>query len=132
VHRSQVRSLRHVIVGGRNYGQGSSREHAAIAPRYLALRLVIAKSYARIHWQNLTNFGVLPLEFAEESGYDRIAQGDELTVDDLPDAVREGSGITIRNLTTGAVITVRHRLSARHVAMVLAGGQIPLLKHTRP
>src|SRR6266511_4006526 len=62
----------HAIVGGRNYGQGSSREHAAIVPRYLGLRLVLALSYARIHWQNLANFGVLPLEFADEADYDQV------------------------------------------------------------
>src|SRR5699024_8009437 len=65
----------HVIVGGANYGQGSSREHAAIAPRYLGLRVVIAKSYARIHWQNLVNFGILPLEFEDADDHERLQQG---------------------------------------------------------
>ena len=83
----------HVVVGGRNYGQGSSREHAAITPRYLGLRVVLARSFARIHWQNLVNFGILPLEFAEESGYDAVAQGDELRIEGLREAVRAGGDI---------------------------------------
>jgi aconitate hydratase len=123
------RAGQHVIIGGTNYGQGSSREHAAIAPRHLGLRLVVAKSYARIHWQNLANFGVLPLEFTDEADYDRVEAGDELAVERLRSALRDGREITIRNLTRGATFVTRHRLSARQVNMVLAGGQIPLLRH---
>jgi len=122
------RAGQHVIIGGTNYGQGSSREHAAIAPRHLGLRLVVAKSYARIHWQNLANFGVLPLEFTDEADYDRVEAGDELAVERLRSALRDGREITIRNLTRGATFVTRHRLSARQVNMVLAGGQIPLLR----
>jgi aconitate hydratase len=114
----------HVVVGGHNYGQGSSREHAAIAPRYLGLRLVIAKSYARIHWQNLANFGVLPLEFTDEDDYERIGTGDRLAVEALPDALRQGGDIEISNLSRGDTIRARHRLSDRQVAMVVAGGRI--------
>src|SRR6202000_166565 len=82
----------HAIVGGDNYGQGSSREHAALTPRYLGLRVVIAKSYARIHWQNLANFGVLALEFDDPSDYDHIQQGDALHFEGLhaPLAPRAG------------------------------------------
>ncbi|MEH1130644.1 aconitate hydratase [Micromonospora sp. CPCC 206061] len=123
-------SAQHVIIGGANYGQGSSREHAAIVPRYLGLRMVLAKSYARIHWQNLANFGVLPLQFADEADYDRVAIGDELAVDDLHDALRDGTGITIRNRTRKVSYLARHRLSPRQVAMVLAGGRIPQLRQT--
>ncbi len=118
----------HVIVAGENYGQGSSREHAVIAPRYLGLRLVIAKSYARIHWQNLANFGVLAVEFADPADYDRIDSGDELSVDGLTDALGSGPEFTVHNQAKGQDVTVRHRLSARQVAMVLAGGQIPLIR----
>lgn len=117
----------HVVVGGRNYGQGSSREHAAITPRYLGLRVVLARSFARIHWQNLVNFGILPLEFAEESGYDAVAQGDELRIEGLREAVRAGGDITVRNITRGVDITARHSLSARQVEVVIAGGVIPEL-----
>ena len=118
----------HAIIAGENYGQGSSREHAVIAPRYLGLRLVIAKSYARIHWQNLANFGVLAVEFADPADYDRIEAGDELSVDGLTDALGAGDELTVRDQTKNTDVTVRHRLSPRQVAMVLAGGQIALVR----
>lgn len=118
----------HVIIGGANYGQGSSREHAVIAPRYLGLRAVIAKSYARIHWQNLANFGVLPLEFTDPQDYDRVSAGDRLLMPELRVETEDGNDIVVHNETTGAQLLVRHRLSPRQVAMVLAGGQIPQLK----
>jgi aconitate hydratase len=118
----------HAIVAGDNYGQGSSREHAVIAPRYLGLRLVVAKSYARIHWQNLANFGVLAVEFTDPADYDRIGQGDELSVDGLPDALGAGRELTVHNAAKKQDYLVRHRLSPRQVAMVLAGGQIPLIR----
>ena len=122
----------HAIVAGENYGQGSSREHAVIAPRYLGLRLVIAKSYARIHWQNLANFGVLATEFADPADYDRIEAGDELSVDGLTDALGAGDELTVRDQTKNTDVTVRHRLSPRQVAMVLAGGQIALVRSRQP
>jgi aconitate hydratase len=121
----------HVIVGGQNYGQGSSREHAALAPRYLGLTAVIARSFARIHWQNLANFGVLALEFTDPDDYDRIDVEDALVIEDLPAAVRSGEAITVRNQDKGADFQVRHRLSERQADMVLAGGWIPLLKTRR-
>ncbi|HWG27220.1 MAG TPA: aconitate hydratase, partial [Actinospica sp.] len=119
----------HAVVGGTNYGQGSSREHAAIAPRHLGLRLVLAKSYARIHHQNLANFGILPLEFADPTAYERIAPGDELTLTHLHDQLRDGhdAGIEIRNTTRDETHRARHHLTERQIAAVLAGGQIPLL-----
>jgi predicted aconitate hydratase len=118
----------HAIVAGDNYGQGSSREHAVIAPRYLGLRLVIAKSYARIHWQNLANFGVLAVEFTDPADYDRIAEGDELSVEGVPEALRAGEKLTVHNPAKKQDYPVRHRLSPRQVAMVVAGGQIPLVR----
>jgi len=117
----------HAIVGGANYGQGSSREHAALVPRYLGLRLVIAKSYARIHWQNLVNFGVLPLEFTDPADYEDIHQGDQLVIENAPGVLAGGAQITIRNGSTGQAYQVRHRLSPRQIKIVLAGGLIPLL-----
>ena len=117
----------HIIVGGENYGQGSSREHAAIAPRYLGVRMVIAKSFARIHWQNLANFGVLAVEFDDPADYEKVEQADVLRVDDLRRTLENGDTFTIDNVTKGAPITVRHRLSERQVADVLAGGLIPRL-----
>jgi aconitate hydratase len=118
----------HCVVGGANYGQGSSREHAAIAPRYLRLRVVVATSFARIHWQNLANFGIVALEFADASSYDGIEQGDVLVFDQLPDALRAGGEVDVANTTKGTRIGLRHRLSDRQVAMVIAGGQIPRLR----
>nr|WP_149361531.1 aconitate hydratase [Lolliginicoccus suaedae] len=117
----------HIIIGGENYGQGSSREHAAIAPRYLGLRLVIAKSFARIHWQNLANFGVVPLEFGDPADYDLIDDGDVLDIDGLREALATRPSFTMRNTTKGTEIEVRHRMSQRQVDTVLAGGIIPQL-----
>jgi aconitate hydratase len=125
------RAGQHAIVGGANYGQGSSREHAAIVPRYLGLRLVIAKSYARIHWQNLVNFGVLPLEFTDPGDYQKVHPGDRLTAADLRDTLGRDAEITVRNDSTGDCYRTRHRLSPRQVEIVLAGGQIPLLSRSR-
>ncbi|WP_396936992.1 aconitate hydratase [Mycolicibacterium sp.] len=117
----------HIIVGGENYGQGSSREHAAIAPRYLGLQVVIAKSFARIHWQNLANFGVLALEFDDSADYDGVAQDDVLVFTNLRQALADGDPITVANTTQGTTFTVRHRLSERQIQHVLAGGLIPWL-----
>ncbi len=112
----------HAIVGGDNYGQGSSREHAAICPRYLGLRVVIAKSFARIHWQNLANFGILALEFTDGADYDALEQGATLSFSGLHDALQGGSEITAS--VNGTEYTFRHQLSDRQVSMVLAGGLI--------
>ncbi len=116
----------HVVVSGDNYGQGSSREHAAITPRYLGLRAVVARSYARIHWQNLSNFGVLALEFDDPSDYDGIEQGDTLVLEGLHEALREGREVSAQ--AGDRTIRLRHRLSRRQVDMVLAGGVIPVLR----
>ncbi len=118
----------HAVVGGGNYGQGSSREHAAIAPRYLGLRVVIAKNFARIHWQNLVNFGILPLEFMKEFDYDSIALGDVLAMRGLRSALQRGGEIEVENTTKGEKYGLRHRLSRRQVEMVLAGGLIPVFR----
>jgi len=120
----------HIIVGGSNYGQGSSREHAVIAPRFLGLQAVIAVSYARIHWQNLANFGVLALEFADAADYGRAQQGDVLELDGLRDAVAHGNELTVRNETRDENYPMIHRLSDRQVTMVLAGGLIPWLRES--
>jgi aconitate hydratase len=93
---------------------------------------VIAKSYARIHWQNLANFGVLAAEFADPADYDRIEAGDELPVDGLADALGSGAEFTVHDQARNTDVTVRHRLSPRQVAMVLAGGQIALVRSRQP
>ncbi|MEU8398332.1 aconitate hydratase [Nonomuraea sp. NPDC048892] len=122
----------HIVVGGVNYGQGSSREHAVIAPRYLGLRVVLAVSFARIHWQNLANFGVLALEFADPEDYHRVEQGDVLVLDGLRHAIGSGgTEITVRNTTRDQLYSTRHRLSDRQIAMLLAGGLIPWLRQRK-
>ncbi|MGH8960365.1 MAG: aconitate hydratase [Jatrophihabitantaceae bacterium] len=118
----------HIVVAGANYGQGSSREHAAIAPRYLGLRVVIAKSFARIHWSNLANFGIVPLEFEDPDDYQSIEQGDVLRLAGLREALTAGDVLTAENTGKGRQIRLRHRLSPRQIDAVLAGGQIPLLR----
>jgi aconitate hydratase len=118
----------HVIVGGSNYGQGSSREHAALAPRYLGLRMVLAVSYARIHWQNLVNFGILPLELVDEDDHDAIDVGDVLSVTGVRTALEKGDDLTVRNLTQETEYAVRHRLSQRQVEVLLAGGVVPWVR----
>ncbi|UMB67652.1 aconitate hydratase [Mycobacterium paraterrae] len=117
----------HIIVGGDNYGQGSSREHAAIAPRHLGLSVVIAKSFARIHWQNLANFGVLALEFENPDDYDDIEQDDTLRIKGIRDTLAETDTLQVDNVAKDTSFTVRHRLSPRQVKDVLAGGLIPRL-----
>jgi aconitate hydratase len=117
----------HVVVAGHNYGQGSSREHAAITPRYLGLHAVLAKSFARIHWQNLANFGILALEFNTEDDYDRIDACHTLLIDGVRAALTSGGDLTVTNTSADEQYLVRHQLSPRQVQMVLAGGQIPLL-----
>lgn len=119
----------HAVVAGGNYGQGSSREHAAIAPRYLGLRVVIAKNFARIHWQNLVNFGILPLEFTDDSDYESIEQGDVLAFGGLRSVLQDGGDeITVENATKSEKYALRHRLSKRQAEMVLAGGLIPVFR----
>lgn len=118
----------HVVIAGENYGQGSSREHAAIAPRYLGLRAVIAKSFARIHWQNLANFGILALEFDDPKDYQETSQGDEVVLDGLREALPAGK--TLEATIGGRTVTLRHHLSERQVEMVLTGGRIPLTAQT--
>ena len=114
----------HAVVGGRNYGQGSSREHAALAPRYLGLRVVIAKQISRIHWENLVNFGVLPLTFADESDYEEIEQGDTLALSGVPEALRNGRELRLENRTKDSELTLRHGLSKRQIDVMLKGGLI--------
>lgn len=118
----------HVIVAGDNYAQGSSREHAAIAPRYLGQVAVLAKSYARIGWQNLVNFGVMPLEFANPEDYDSIEAGDELTVEGLRAAVEQGKPVTVKNVTKSQTYEMTERLSDRQKQVMLSGGLINYFK----
>jgi aconitate hydratase len=116
------------VVGGLNYGQGSSREHAALGPRYLGLKTVIAKSFARIHWQNLCNFGILPLTFVNSDDWDRIEQDDVLAIDDIRTVIQRGKPAIIFNKTRDESYKAEHAMSERQVKMVLAGSLINLVK----
>ena len=120
---------RSIIVGGANYGQGLSREHAALAPLYLGVKAVLVKSFARIHRANLINAGILPLTFVNEADYDKIAQGDQLVLADVRKAVEAGkTELTVINKTSGAEIPVLCELTGRTKDIMLAGG---LLDYTR-
>ncbi len=114
------------IVGGSNYGQGSSREHAALAPMYLGVKAVLVKSFARIHRANLINFGILPLLFQNESDYEAIGQGDELVIDSLAEQLRGGT-VIVQNKSRGTRISAQHGMTSREVEVYLAGG---LLNYT--
>jgi len=112
------------IVGGVNYGQGSSREHAALAPMFLGVKGVIAKSFARIHHGNLVNFGLLPMVFADESDYDRIEPGDALTVDETVAGVTKQS-LIVSNVTKDFEFNVKVNLTDRQKELLIAGGLLP-------
>lgn len=121
------RGKHNVIVAGLSYGQGSSREHAAICPMYLGVRAVIAKSLERIHAANLINFGILPLTFINEKDYDLISQGDELEIAGAVAAIREAKNLTVFNKTKNRSFEVACLLSPRQSRMILAGGALNIL-----
>ncbi|MGY0693493.1 aconitate hydratase [Virgibacillus sp. FSP13] len=114
----------HAVIGGFNYGQGSSREHAALAPRYLGLRVALVKDFARIHWQNLVNFGVLPLTFVNEEDYDKLSQGDVLELSGLKNKIAQGNEFEVNVKGKDQQIKVKHTLSERQVEIMLKGGII--------
>ncbi len=116
------------IVGGNNYGQGSSREHAALAPRYLGVRCVLVKSFARIHLQNLVNFGIVPLVFKNAGDYDKISQDDVLALENAHEAIQSGKVIEIINKTKNETYQTEHKMSPRQVEIILAGGLINVLR----
>ena len=116
------------VIGGANYGQGSSREHAALVPLYLGVKAVITKSFARIHCANLINAGILPLNFKDEADYDKISQGDELSMPNIKNEILADKPVTLQNLTTGESYELKYELSKRQKDIILAGG---LLNYTR-
>ena len=120
------RGEQHAIVGGHNYGQGSSRENAALAPRTMGLGLVVAKSFARIHWQNLVNFGVLPLTFVDASDYETLKSGDKITISGFADALAHDKEIkaAVGASGDGKIIKLKHDLSKRQIDVLRAGGII--------
>ncbi|MEX0844583.1 MAG: aconitate hydratase [Balneolaceae bacterium] len=118
----------HVVIAGENYAQGSSREHAAIAPRFLGQKAVIAKSYARIGWQNLVNFGIPPFEFVNLEDYDNIDQGDILKSENIRASIESGNTAKLINVTKGSEYEVKHTLSERQREAILDGGVINTYK----
>ena len=125
--RAKACSKSGILVGGSNYGQGSSREHAALVPMYLGVRCVIAKSFARIHAANLINAGILPLTFADPADYGRVAQGHNLRLENIAQGMARGE-LTVQDTTTGDVFAVLCNFTPRQQAILLAGG---LLNYTR-
>ncbi|HUU61996.1 MAG TPA: aconitase family protein, partial [Acidimicrobiia bacterium] len=116
--------LHNVIVAGESYGQGSSREHASICPSYLGVKVVLAKSFERIHAANLVNFGIVPLTFVREADYDEVEAGDRLEIADVREQVASATRFPIRNLTRGTAIEVSCALTERQRRIVLAGGAL--------
>ena len=117
-----------IIIGGSNYGQGSSREHAALAPLYLGVKAVITKSFARIHMANLINSGIVPLVFENPDDYDAVSQGDDLAIEDIIGQLKSGDVIKVENKTNGRIFNTLVSLSERQRAMLIAGG---LLNYTK-
>ena len=114
------------VVGGSNYGQGSSREHAALAPRYLGVQAVLVKSFARIHLANLVNFGILPLVFQKPEDYDRIDRDDKLSLD--VSKITAGGPFVVRNLTKGAEISCDTPVTREDLEVIAAGGRLNWVK----
>jgi aconitate hydratase len=120
--------VHNVIVAGLSYGQGSSREHAAICPMFLGVKAVIAKSFERIHAANLVNFGILPLTFADEADYEGLNAGDRVRISDIRKALESGTDVTLTNTTAGKTMPLTYSLSGRQRDILLAGG---MLNYTR-
>jgi aconitate hydratase len=127
-HTAKEHGVGGFIVGGANYGQGSSREHAALAPMYLGVKAVLAKSFARIHRANLINFGILPLGFADEADADAVSLGDELEMGNLASELVEGGQITVNNKTRGHTFKVEHALTDRQIEIMKEGGLLNWIK----
>jgi aconitate hydratase len=121
--RAEEQGAPWIAVGGSNYGQGSSREHAALAPYHLGLRATLAVSYARIHWQNLVNFGIVPLE-VDRVDHEALDQGDTLRLPRVRDELREGGPVIVENRTQGTTFATEHTMTPRQVEIVLQGGLI--------
>ncbi len=119
-----------IIVGGSNYGQGSSREHAALVPLYLGVRAVVAKSFARIHAANLINAGILPLTFENAEDYDRLAQDDSLTLIGVFEGMKNGR-MSLKNERTGEIIPVTCSFTDRQIAILTAGGLLPYTRNSK-
>ncbi len=117
-----------IIIAGESYGQGSSREHAALCPMYLGVKAVIAKSFERIHTANLINFGIIPLTFIDNKDYENTDQGDELEIPNIRQQIKEGGKIMVKNLTKGSEFEAQATLSDRQREIMLAGGTLAYMK----
>jgi len=117
-----------IIVGGENYGQGSSREHAAIAPMYLGIKAVIVKSFARIHRANLINFGIIPLMFADSNDYEKIEKADILEIKNLIEGIKNNQRYEVKNLTKDFVFYVNSNLNSKEKELILEGGLLPYVR----
>lgn len=117
-----------IIVAGENYGQGSSREHAALAPMYLGVKAVVARSFARIHHDNLINFGLLPLRFTRPEDYDLFAQDDKIELLGVRTSLKEKKPVKIRNLSKNKEAELKYELTGRQIEILLAGGLVNYLK----
>ena len=118
-----------IILGGSNYGQGSSREHAALVPLYLGIKAVVAKSFARIHVANLINFGIVPMTLENPDDYERFNQGDEIEIQDFKKAVEKETQATLVNKTTGYAAKLCLQFTKRQREMLLAGGCLNYTKN---
>lgn len=123
----QGEGKQNIIVAGLSYGQGSSREHAALCPMYLGVKAVIAKSMERIHTDNLINFGIIPLTFKSEADYNQVEQGDELEIPEIRKIIQTGGELVVKNKTKGTQFSVAYSLSERQKATILAGGTLALM-----
>ncbi len=132
IKNKKKKGLRGIVVGGENYGEGSSREHAALAPRYLGIDAVLVKSFARIHLANLINFGILPLEFVDKADYDRIETGNKIEISDVRKLIGKTEVLKAKNVSKGFEFEVKHCLSSpRQVEIVQAGGYLNWMKKTK-
>jgi aconitate hydratase len=116
------------VVAGESYGQGSSREHAAICPMYLGVKAIIARSFERIHAANLVNFGILPLVFADQRDYDRMDKNDVLRIDNIISRLSSDKNIVIENMTKKTTIEAKYSLSGRQKSILKAGGLLNMVK----
>ena len=124
---NKEKGIPNIIVGGLSYGQGSSREHAAICPMFLGVKVLLVKSFERIHRANLINFGIVPLTFVDALNYDKIDQNDEIVIDNIGNQLHHES-ITIFNKTKNITFTAKGDFSAREIEYLIAGGKLNILK----
>ena len=118
-----------IFVAGLSYGQGSSREHAALCPMFMGTKAVIAKSFERIHTANLINFGIIPLTFKNEGDYNKVDQGDDIEIPDIRNTIESGGALKVKNKTKGSEFEVDYNLSDRQREIILAGGTLAYMKN---